>query len=317
MSGPPGRPSGLVSLIAARSRGGVIGRDGGMPWHLPADLKYFKRTTMGHPMIMGRRTFESMGVLPGRRSIVVTRQPDWSADGVEVAHSLDHALALTGDESVFIVGGAQIYEQALPFADRILLTEIDIDVDGDTFFPAFDPQRWREVSREPQDGFAWVVYERQPPRTTLYAGPRVGREARQKIGASVAVRDADRLLLTRRQDNALWCLPGGGIDPGETFAEAAVREAREETGLAVEVESVLAVYTDPDKIAVYPDGHSSQTYGVCFRAHVVGGEAGRSDEVTEVAWLTADEASRVPIIPLHRPLVHAAFESPSAPTLFV
>ena len=89
-----------IRLIAARSRNGVIGRDGDMPWHLPEDLKYFKRTTMGHPMIMGRRTFDSMGALPGRRSIVITRQPDWHADGVEVASSLDHALALVGDDGL-------------------------------------------------------------------------------------------------------------------------------------------------------------------------------------------------------------------------
>lgn len=307
-----------IRLIAARSRNGVIGRDGDMPWHLPEDLKYFKRTTMGHPMIMGRRTFDSMGALPGRRSIVITRQPDWRAYGVEVASSLDHALALVGDDDVFVVGGAQIYAQALPFADEILLTEIDREVEGDTFFPELAADRWLESSRDQQSGFAWVTYERAVPRATLVLGDRVGRQAGQKIGSSVAVLHDGRLLVTRREDNSLWCLPGGGIDPGETFAEAAAREALEETGIQVEVESVLAVYTDPDVVVRSRDGAKlTQTYGVCFRARLISGTPGLSDEVTEVAWVDADEASRLPFIPLHRKLVRAAFDPADAPTLFV
>lgn len=306
-----------ISLIAARSRNGVIGRDGDMPWHLPEDLKFFKRTTMGHPMIMGRRTYDSMGALPGRRSIVVTRQHDWSADGVETACSLDHALALVGDDDVFVVGGAQIYTQALPFADRILLTEIDREVDGDTFFPDLDPAAWQETARDPQDGFAWVTYERAVPRAVLVFGDRLGRQARQKIGASVAVLHEGRLLVSRREDNSLWCLPGGGVEPGETFAEAAVREAREEVGVEVEPLSVLAAYTDPDMVVRGRDGHTlTQIYGVCLRARWVSGEPGLSDEVTEVRWVTADEATRLPFIPLHRPLVRSAFDQES-PTRFV
>ncbi|GAB3585390.1 dihydrofolate reductase [Calidifontibacter terrae] len=306
-----------ISLIAARSRNGVIGREGGMPWHLPADLKFFKRTTMGHPMIMGRKTYDSVGALPGRRSIVITRQPQWSAEGVEVASSLDHALALVGDDDVFVVGGAEIYQQALRFADQILLTEIDREVEGDTFFPELAPQEWRESSRDPRDGFAWITYIRAVPRATLVLGDRVGREARQKIGASVAVLRDGLLLVTRREDNSLWCMPGGGIDPGETFAEAAVREAREEVGLEVEVRSVLAVYTDPDVAVRGRDGVTlTQTYGVCFRATAATGEAGLSDEVTEVRWVSALEAATLPFIPLHRNLVRAAFEEDS-PTRFV
>lgn len=307
-----------ISIIAARSRNGVIGRDGGMPWHLPEDLKFFKRTTMGHPMIMGRKTFDSVGALPGRRSIVITRQADWTADGVETASSLDHALAMVGDEDVFVVGGAQIYQQALRFADRILLTEIDREVDGDTFFPALDAHDWRETARDPRDGFAFVTYERAVGRATLELGDRIGRRAGRKLGASTAITRDGRLLVTRREDNSLWCLPGGGIDAGETFAEAAVREAREETGVDVEVTSVLAVYTDPDIAIRSRDGSKlTQVYGVCFRARLVSGEAGLSDEVTEVRWVDAEEASRMPFIPLHRPLVRAAFAPDDTPTLFV
>lgn len=307
-----------ISLIAARSRNGAIGRNGDMPWHLPEDLKYFKRTTMGHPMIMGRKTFDSMGALPGRRSIVVTRQPDWTAPGVETASSFDHAMALVADDDVFIVGGAQIYQQALPFADQILLTEIDRDVDGDTFFPSFSAGDWRETSRDHQNGFAWVSYERTRRRATLELGERVGRRARQKIGASVAIMDGERLLMSRREDNSLWCLPGGGVDPGETFAEAAVREAYEEVGLQVQVSSLLAAYTDPDIAIRSRDGDAlTQVYGVCFRASVVSGAATLSDEVTEVAWLTQEECARIPIIPLHRSLVRAAFAPASSPAEFV
>ncbi|HET9631774.1 MAG TPA: dihydrofolate reductase, partial [Terrabacter sp.] len=111
-----------VTMIVAVGRNGVIGDGRTMPWHLSEDLKYFKRTTMGHPMVMGRRTFDSMGVLPGRRSIVMTRQDDWSHPGVETAHSLDEALALAGPaDEVFVVGGGEVYRLAMPFASRLLV----------------------------------------------------------------------------------------------------------------------------------------------------------------------------------------------------
>lgn len=302
-----------VTLIAAASRNGVIGRDGGMPWHLPEDLTFFKRTTMGHPMVMGRKTFESTGLLPGRRSIVITRDPAWSAPGAERAESLDHALALVGDHDLFITGGGEIYRQSLPFADRVLLTEIDREVDGDVTFPDLDPEQWRETDREQRDGFAFVRYERHPPRTTVERGERLGRGAERKLGASVAIRDHEgRLLLTRRQDNALWCLPGGGVDPGERWDETAVREAREETGLEVRATAVLAAYSDPDLVVCYPDGQRAQVYGVCFRAEVVGGELGLSDETTQVGWFTRDEATRLPLTAMHVRLVAAAFDDAPA-----
>jgi dihydrofolate reductase len=151
-----------VTMIAAVGRNGVIGDGLTMPWHLSEDLKYFKRTTMGHPMVMGRRTFDSMGALPGRRSIVVTRQPGWSAAGVEVAHSVPEALAAASDsEQVFVVGGGEIYRQAMAYAVRLLVTEVDQSPEGSVTFPRIDPAEWVETAREVHPGFAWVTYERR------------------------------------------------------------------------------------------------------------------------------------------------------------
>lgn len=136
-----------VALVAAMSPNRVIGRDGAVPWHLPDDLAHFKRLTMGHPVIMGRRTYESLGApLPGRPTIVLTRRAEWSADGVRTARSLAEALDLAGDaETVFIAGGQKVYEEALPRADRIELTLVHADVQGDTFFPELDESQWRLV----------------------------------------------------------------------------------------------------------------------------------------------------------------------------
>jgi dihydrofolate reductase len=159
-----------IALVAAVARGGVIGRDGGVPWHLPEDLARFRSLTTGHAVVMGRRTWDSLPErfrpLPGRRNIVVTRDPDWRADGAERAGSLDDGLAHAAEEtSVFVIGGAQIYRQALPLADELLLTEIDLEVEGDAFFPEFDRAAFDERSREPhvaEDGtrFAFVDYSR-------------------------------------------------------------------------------------------------------------------------------------------------------------
>jgi dihydrofolate reductase len=151
-----------ISLIAAVARGGVIGADGALPWHLPEDFAFFKRTTMGHPLVMGRRTFDSIGrALPGRRTIVITRQRDWHHPDVETAHSLPEALSLAGPaDEVFVAGGGQVYEEAMPYAHRLLVTEVDRQVDGDVTFPPIEPGTWRETSREARDGFAWVTYER-------------------------------------------------------------------------------------------------------------------------------------------------------------
>ena len=151
-----------VTLIAALGRNRIIGRDGTMPWHLPEDLKHFKALTMGHPMVMGRKTFDSIGrPLPGRRSIVITRDREWRVPGVEVAHSFDEALDLAGPaDRVFVIGGGEVYAVALPFADHLELTEVDAEPEGDTWFPEWDPAQWREVARDQRDGYAFVSLER-------------------------------------------------------------------------------------------------------------------------------------------------------------
>ncbi len=141
-----------ISFHLARASNGVIGRDGGLPWHLPADLKRFKAQTLGRPMIMGRKTFESFPApLPGRRHIVLTRDRDWHADGAEVAHTPDAALALAGADAA-VIGGADVFALFLDRADRVELTEVHAAPDGDTIVPAFTG--WREVFREdhPADG---------------------------------------------------------------------------------------------------------------------------------------------------------------------
>jgi dihydrofolate reductase len=151
-----------ITLLAAVGANLVIGRNGAMPWHLPEDLAHFKATTMGHTMVMGRKTYDSIGrALPGRRSIVITREQGWHAPSVEVAHSLAEALALAGPTEVFVVGGGDVYQQALPFADALMLTEVDQSPEGDAHFPAIEPLQWRETSRQPHDGFAFVTYERK------------------------------------------------------------------------------------------------------------------------------------------------------------
>lgn len=140
-----------ISLIAAMAKDRVIGKDNDMPWHLPADLQHFKRVTLGKPVIMGRRTFESIGrPLPGRKNIVITRNVDWSHDGVEVVSSTDMAMSLVTDaEEVMIIGGGKIYEQFLAKADSLYLTFIDLTVEGDTCFPDWTKVgTWQQVSHE-------------------------------------------------------------------------------------------------------------------------------------------------------------------------
>jgi len=155
-----------VYLVAAVASNGVIGRDGQLPWHLPEDLKHFKRLTIGHPVIMGRRTWESLrGPLPGRENIVVTRTPGYAASGASIASSLGAALALcTGESMAFIIGGQQLFAEALPIASGLVMTEIHRDYPGDTWFPEFDRSQWRETQREAHlthDGtrFDFVLYQ--------------------------------------------------------------------------------------------------------------------------------------------------------------
>jgi dihydrofolate reductase len=150
-----------VILIAAVGGNGVIGRDNDLPWRIREDLQHFKQLTLGHTLVMGRKTYDSIGrPLPGRRTVVVTRQPDWSADGVEVAHALDDALKLADGNDVYVAGGGEIYRAALPYADRLELTEVDQSPDGDVTFPAFDRSSWTETARDPREGFTFVSYIR-------------------------------------------------------------------------------------------------------------------------------------------------------------
>ncbi|HEY5897800.1 MAG TPA: dihydrofolate reductase [Burkholderiales bacterium] len=155
-----------IYLVAAVASNGIIGRNGQLPWHLPEDLKHFKSLTMGQAVIMGRRTWESLGrALPGRENIVVTRQAGYEAPGAAVARSLEAALALcAGDSVAFVIGGEQLFAESLPIAAGLVLTEIQRDYEGDTRFPDYDRSRWRESQRERHtaaDGtrFDFVLYE--------------------------------------------------------------------------------------------------------------------------------------------------------------
>jgi dihydrofolate reductase len=143
------------SLVVAVARNGVIGRDNALPWRLPADLAHFKRVTLGHPIVMGRRTYESIGKpLPGRKNIVVTHDPAYRAPGCTVVHSLDEAWrAAGGADEVCVIGGTTLFEETLPLADVIHLTEVQAEVEGDTWFPPFDRGEWHEteVARHPAD----------------------------------------------------------------------------------------------------------------------------------------------------------------------
>lgn len=144
-----------LTLVAAVAANGIIGRDGGMPWHLPADLAHFKAVTMGKPLLMGRRTHEAIGrALPGRLNLVLSRDARYRAAGCRVVTSLEEAMAVAkgaGADELMVIGGGRVYADALPMASRILLTEVKADVEGDTAFPALDPAVWREVARQERE----------------------------------------------------------------------------------------------------------------------------------------------------------------------
>ena len=158
-----------LKLIYARSRNGVIGRDGQLPWHLPADLAHFKQTTLGQAVVMGRKTWDSLPErfrpLPGRTNIVITRQTDWHAPGALVAHSLDQAMSLCpAPGPLWVIGGAEIYAQALPLASTVVVTEIDVEVQGDAHAPKLGTE-WKEMSRllqQNEDGlsYSFVIYNK-------------------------------------------------------------------------------------------------------------------------------------------------------------
>ncbi len=160
--------SASLTLIVATERQRGIGINNTLPWRLPEDLAFFKRTTTGHAIIMGRKTFDSIGrPLPDRRNIVVTRNPGWSHAGTEAVASLQQAAEQVGDGEAFVIGGAQIYGEALPLASKLVVTEIDADFSCDAFFPAIDPAVWQEASRETHQSadhgfrYAFVIYTRR------------------------------------------------------------------------------------------------------------------------------------------------------------
>ena len=145
-----------VTMVVAMARNGAIGMDGRMPWYLPADFAHFKKTTMGKPIVMGRKTFESIGKpLPGRQNIVVTRNSSFAADGCDIAESLEHAIEMAIGLEIMVIGGGQIYEEAIKYAQRIVLTLVDCEPEADTWFAMPDPERWEERNRT-----AYVADER-------------------------------------------------------------------------------------------------------------------------------------------------------------
>ena len=175
------KPKPRVSIIVAMARNRVIGRDGQLPWHIPEDLKRFKQLTMGHHIVMGRKTWDSLGrLLPGRRHVIVSRQPDYRVPGAQIVRSLDTAIAAcAGDEEIFIIGGGEIYRQALTLTDRIYLTQVALDAEGDTAFPELQPQNWKEAAREhkvdPASGIEYVFLTLQRNRDNLVPRTAPGR----------------------------------------------------------------------------------------------------------------------------------------------
>lgn len=158
-----------IVLVAAVARNGVIGRDNALPWRLKADMRFFRQTTTGHTVVMGRKTWDSLGrPLPNRRNVVLTRDPAFRAEGAELAASLEDALATPGDGPIFVIGGAELYRQTLPYADRLLITEVEAEVEGDARFPDFDRSAFVETARSshPADAdndhpYSFVEYRRR------------------------------------------------------------------------------------------------------------------------------------------------------------
>jgi dihydrofolate reductase len=161
----------LISLLYAMDKNRLIGKDNELPWHLPQDLAYFKRITMGHTIVMGRKTFDSIGKpLPGRENIIITRDKHFSCDGCRVIHSIDELLDLSHkkiEEEIFVIGGAEIFKEILPFSDRLYVTNIHHEFEGDTYFPKTNDTEWKMISKEPgikndknPYDFDFVVYEK-------------------------------------------------------------------------------------------------------------------------------------------------------------
>jgi dihydrofolate reductase len=161
----------MISIVVACSNNNVIGKSNGLPWYLPADLRRFKELTTGHTVAMGRKTYESIPEkfrpLPHRKNIIITRDQNFSATGATVVHSIQEAIEAAGNEELYIIGGAEIYRQAMSIADRIYLTEVDANIDGDTFFPNINLEEWHETTREPHEkdeknpyDYTFVIFDR-------------------------------------------------------------------------------------------------------------------------------------------------------------
>ena len=157
-----------ISLIVALAKNNVIGLNNTLPWHLPEDLKHFRSLTTGHHIIMGRKTYESLGrLLPDRTTVIVTRNNDYQVDGALIAHSLDAAIALCeNDDEVFVIGGAELYQVGIKLANKLYITELELDVPGDAYFPAYDVAEWQESSREAHTSaqgllFSYITYIRK------------------------------------------------------------------------------------------------------------------------------------------------------------
>lgn len=220
-----------VTIVAALARGGVIGRDGGIPWRLPEDIARFKQLTTGHTVVMGRRTWDSLPErfrpLPNRRNVVVTRNPEWHAEGAERAESIEDALRLlAGERDVFVIGGAEIYAAALPLADSLELTEIELDVEGDTLFPDWDRVAYEEVAREEHvsedgTGFAFVAYRRKANDVAL-----------RQLSALLAIH-----TLLGRAEVDYWLFGGWAVD----FYAGSITRAHADVDIAVWFDDVPAI----------------------------------------------------------------------------
>ncbi|GAA2003038.1 dihydrofolate reductase [Nakamurella flavida] len=243
-----------ITLVAAVAANGVIGADGGLPWRLPADLRRFKALTLGHTMVMGRRTYDSIGrPLPGRQTVVVTRQADWTVDGVQTAASVPEAIALAGDGEIMVVGGGEIYRQTLDLADRLEITHVDAEVAGDTTFPVIDRTRWEVTRDEPGEGFRFVSYRRTPVRDldALLADLRPRRRAGEYVYCRVPgalVPDGLAPVVTVTEDEGLTLVlardgaAAGGFpaEPVLAWIELGVDSALDAVGLTAAVATALA-----------------------------------------------------------------------------
>jgi dihydrofolate reductase len=318
----------IVALVAAVARGGVIGRDGGLPWRLPEDMAHFREVTIGHPVVMGRKTWDSLPdhfrPLPGRRNVVVTRSPSWSAEGAERAGSVEEALALVaGAERVSVIGGGEIFAAALPVADELVLTEIDLEIEGDTFFPAW--RDFTEAEREEHvalDGtrYAFVTHRRaraSSPQLAalaevashldrarieywLFGGWAVdfyaGRMTRPHSDVDIAVWLDDVPQISRLLEAASWThAPEPDEDGGTGYERAGVR--LELTFLVRDASGRIRTPLDAFE-AVWPDGAFGQDVreldGVrarlVSRAALTSGKATPRDEPGDAAVDAADLA---------------------------